>query len=143
MSAPHPPPPRRAWQERALVFLLRLGGVLTGSAIFAVFLPTDWMDAVHRSIGLGPLPRAPLTDYLTRTISVLYAMHGAVLLVAASDVRRYAVLIEVLGWATLAFGALTVGIDLHAGLPRWWLLAEGPWVMAAAAAILWLRRGVR
>ena len=122
--------------ERLLVFLLRLGGALTGSAVLAVFLPESWMAAVHRSIGLGEFPASPLTDYLTRSLSAMYAFHGGFLLALSTNVRRFRGVIVYVGWATLVLGVLLTGIDLHAGLPAWWLWAEGPWVSVIGFVIV-------
>ena len=57
--------------ERWLQLLLRLGGVLTGSAVVAVFLPTETMVSIHQQLGLGEFPVAPITEYLTRSLSAL------------------------------------------------------------------------
>jgi len=128
--------------ERALVALLRLGGVLTGLAILAVFLPTEWMAATHHRLGLGAYPAAPITDYLARSLSAFYAAHGALLFLAASDVRRLRPLVAYVGWFGALFGALLLGIDLHAGLPTWWVAMEGPWVLAIGVVILALERRI-
>src|SRR5215470_14742014 len=59
--------------DRLLVVLLRLFGGITCLALLATLLPTQWMAAAHAWLGLGPFPRAPLTEYLTRSIAGLYA----------------------------------------------------------------------
>ena len=128
--------------ERWLTWLLRLGGVLTGSAFFTMFLPVEWMAAIHRDLGLGELPRAPITDYLTRSLSAMYAMHGAILLALSMDVRRYRPVVEVLGWATAVLGVALTAIDLHASMPLWWTLSEGPWVVVIGAVVVWLARRI-
>ena len=63
-----------------LIFLLRLSGTFTSLAFLAMLLPVDWMDSIHRSMGLGELPRAPVVDYLARSVAALYGFHGALLL---------------------------------------------------------------
>ena len=60
-----------------LVFLLRLAGSVTASAFLAIFLPVEWMASTHRWLGLGEFPRAPVVDYLARSIAALYGFHGA------------------------------------------------------------------
>ena len=70
-------------EQRLLVLLLRLAGAVTIAAFPAMLLPTDWMDATHRWLGLGELPRAPVVEYLTRSIAALYGFHGVLLLVVA------------------------------------------------------------
>lgn len=129
-------------RERLLVAMLRIGGVVTGSAVFAVFLPTAWMAEIHRAIGLGEFPDTPLVQYLTRTLSGLYALHGGMLLVMSADARRYRPLLVYFGLATAAFGLIAWGVDVAAGLPRWWVVGEGPPVLAIGLALAWLARGL-
>ena len=116
--------------------LLRIGGLLLCSALFAVFLPRDVMVATNAWLGLAPLPDVPLVDYLARSTSALYALHGAVLLLASTDPVRYRALIVLLGATTLAFGLALIGIDWNAGMPRWWTWAEGPAVAIIGAVLL-------
>lgn len=125
-------------RERVLVVLLRCGAVLLGTAFLTIFLPVDWMAATHRRLGLGDFPASTLVDYLTRSASALYALHGGVLAVASLDVRRFAPLVVYLGGSNVVLGLLLLGIDLHAGLPGWWVFMEGPWVAALGVALLWL-----
>ncbi len=125
-----------------LTWLLRfIGGVML-LATLAVFLPTDAMAAIHRRIGLGELPRAAITEYLARSLSALYALHGAVLLLLASDVARYRTLIAAVGLLHVAFGGVTLWIDLAAGMPSWWTLNEGGPVALAGGVIYLLARRV-
>lgn len=129
--------------ERFLKAFLRFFGGVTACAIFATLLPTDWMDATHAWLGLGPLPRAPLTEYLTRSIAGLYAIHGGMLLLASCEVRRYAPLITYLAIADGLFGFVLIAIDIYAGLPWYWTAAEGPGVIVASAIILPLQAAIR
>jgi hypothetical protein len=116
--------------------LLRIGGTLLCSAVCAVFLPRDVMVATNAWLGLAPLPDLPLVDYLARSTSALYALHGAVLLLASTDPVRYRELILLQGGTTLAFGLALIGIDWNAGMPRWWTWAEGPSVALIGGALL-------
>ncbi len=127
-------------RTKVLVFLLRLAGVATLLAFGAIFLPTSWMRATHEWLGLGAFPEAAVTQYLTRSIAALYAMHGGLLLTVSFHVERCRPVIAYLGWANICFGALMVGVDLKAGLPLYWTLAEGPPVAAMGAALLWFNR---
>lgn len=126
--------------ERLLVALLRLGALLTGSAVFAVFLPAETMAAVHERLGLGAFPDTALTSYLARSLSAMYAFHGALLFILSTDVRRYRKAIVFLGWTTAALGAALLGIDLQAPMPLWWTLAEGPWVIVIGVVLATLAR---
>jgi hypothetical protein len=98
------------------------------------------MDVIHQQLGLGKLPNAPIVDYLTRSASALYAAHGALLIFAASDVRRYLPLVRFLAWVAIVFGPVVIGIDHAAGLPILWTVCEGPSIIAIGTALLWLAR---
>lgn len=93
--------------ERILVWLLRLGGAVMLTALGAVVMPFDWMNSIHRQVGLGELPHVPIVGYLTRSISALYALHGALLVFMAVDVRRYLPVVRFLAMA----GAPSEGVS--------------------------------
>lgn len=123
---------------RFLQILLRVSGVFMLLATFAIFMPVSWMAGSHEWLGLGEFPESPLVDYLTRSISFVYAMHGGLLLVVAGNIQRYRPILLYLGLVTVAGGLLLTGIDLHAGMPTWWTLAEGPPVTLGGILITWL-----
>ncbi len=53
--------------EQMLVWLLRFGGAVMLLALGAVVMPYEWMNGVHRNVGLGDLPHVPIVGYLTRS----------------------------------------------------------------------------
>jgi hypothetical protein len=123
-----------------LVVLLRLAGGLTVTAFLAVFLPVEWMAATHEWLGLGEFPRAPVVDYLTRSVAALYGFHGVLLLLISRDPVRHRKIVQFVGVMNIVFGVLMIAVDLHAGLPLLWTLAEGPPIMGFGLAILFLMR---
>ena len=124
--------------ERILIWLLRIGGVVMLTALGAVVMPYDWMNVIHQQQGLGKLPHVPIIGYLTRSLSAIYALHGALLVFIASDVRRYLPVVRFLAVAGVVFGAVMLGIDYFVGMPVPWTVAEGPSVVVFSAVILWL-----
>ena len=106
----------------------------------AIFLPMDWMAATHERLGLGVFPRAPLVDYLTRSVAALYGFHGVLVLLVSRDPVRYKTIVRYLGVVNLLFGTVMVFIDLHAGLPILWTVAEGPPVAMLGLAVLYFSR---
>lgn len=78
--------------------------------------------------------------YLTRSLAALYALRGALVLFISFDVSRYAALITFMGVTTIVFGFALVAIDVAAGMPWFWLLAEGPIIATIWAVILWLQK---
>jgi hypothetical protein len=123
--------------QRILVWLLRIGGVVMLTALVAVVMPFDWMNSIHGQMGLGELPNVPIVGYLTRSISALYAFYGALLIFLAGDVQRYLSVVRFLAMTGAVFGALMLGIDYAVGMPLPWTFAEGPFVIALSAVILW------
>jgi len=126
--------------ERILAVLLRICGACMLLALPAAFMPYDWMDAIHRRAGLGQLPDVPTVGYLTRSLSGFYALHGALFVFLARDVRTYLPVIRFLAIAGIVSGAGLFGLDAAVGMPRRWTLAEGPYVVALSAVLVWLAR---
>jgi hypothetical protein len=123
-----------------LRWLLVLNGALTLLALPAVFLPTAWMDAFHRNLGLGPLPEGPIVQYLARSISALYAAFGSLTLILATDLARFAPLITWWGITALIFGAILLGVDLTAPMPSHWTWGEVPYLVLTGLLVLLLQR---
>lgn len=129
--------------ESVLVGILRLIGALLSCAALAVLLPNAWMESIHSALGLGEFPRYPLTEYLARSTSALYAIHGGILLLASSDIRRFEPLIRYCGIAGFLFGVTVTAIDLRAGMPLYWTLNEGPPTALGNVVVLYLNARVR
>lgn len=136
-------PPRTATSmtdHRALIIVLRVVGVLSCTALIASVMPTTWIAATHKWLGLGDFPDEPITQYLARSISALYAVFGGLLILVSNEVRRYAPIISFVGYVCLAFGILLTGIDTMAGMPTYWTLFEGPTTFLLGVVILLLAR---
>lgn len=130
-------------QEQFLVWLLRFTGCVILFAFLAMFLPTEWMRVAHEELlGLGPFPASPLVEYLTRSIAMLYGFHGVLVLVAATDVRRFRPIVLLCGWMNILFGSGMLLIDLKTGMPWFWTFGEGPPIALVGALILYLSRAV-
>ena len=127
--------------ERLLVALLRLAGCITLAAFPAMLLPVDWMAAAHAWLGLGEFPRAPVVDYLARSVAAFYGFHGVLLLIAARDPVRLHDIVRFIGVMNIVVGVFLVVIDVHAGMPWWWTLGEGPPIAAFGLVVLLLSRG--
>jgi hypothetical protein len=126
--------------RRLLTLLLYVMGGMMSVAFVAVVMPTSAMAAIADWLGVGPLPRSPLSEYLTRSLSAMYGVLGALHLYLARDVVRYVDLIVVFGWLTVLAGAIQTGIDFAAGMPLLWSWSEGPSTVLAGLAYVWLAR---
>jgi hypothetical protein len=129
-------------EEKILVFLLRLSGGITLLAFFAIFIPVDVMESTHHKLGLGEFPRAPVVDYLTRSIAALYGFFGGLSLLVSTDIRCYRRIVVYIAAMNLLFGAGVTAIDYHAGMPLYWTLSEGLPVIALGLLMFYLLSSV-
>ena len=113
-------------------------GLLVAAA--AVFLPVETMAQWHRWLGLGEFPDAPITRYLARSTSLLYAVHGALMLYVSFDLKRYWPLVAVFGWLHVVIGLTMLGIDLTSSMPLYWIAGEGLPIAAVGALMVFLWR---
>jgi len=124
--------------EKALVVLLRVSAVILLMAVIPAVMPFAWMDEIHRQLGMGDLPRGPIMGYLTRSLSAMYAMHGGLVLFLSLDVRRYLPVVKCLAVLALVFGIGMIVLDIMVGMPWFWVLGEGPFIIVLGGIILWL-----
>lgn len=128
------------FRNRLLRFELRLMGGCELLALPAAFFPGSTMAGIHDWLGLGAMPTDLLTVYLARTTSLLYAFHGAVLILLSSDLERYRPLIRFWGVLTVLLGVLLLSIDLLESVPVWWTAFEGPVLLLMGSQLVTLTR---
>ena len=129
--------------RRLLAWLLYVMGVVMSMAFVAVVMPTSAMVAIADWLGVGPLQRSPLTEYLTRSLSAMYGVLGVLHLYLARDVVRYLDVIVVIGWLTVLAGVIVTVVDFTAGMPPLWSWSEGPPTVLVGLAYIWLARRAR
>ena len=105
-------------------------------ALGAIFLPTEWMKTLHGKLGLGEFPESQITEYLTRSISAVYALHGTMTFAFSFYLRKVWSLVPAICGMHIAFGAIMLGVDLAAKLPAYWTYLEGPGIVAFGLLIL-------
>ena len=127
-----------ATAETILTWLLRLDGVVMSLAIIPVFFPDALMYWIHERIGLEEMPTDPITEYLARSCSMLYALHGAIILYISRRPRDYWNLIRWILLLHMILGIVLFGVDLNAGLPVYWIAGEGLPIAALATFMFWL-----
>ena len=124
--------------EKALVLLLRLDGIIMLAALLPSIMPLAWMKEIHRCLGMGELPDGPIIGYLTRSLSLMYAMHGAVLFFVSLDVRRFLPVVKFVAVLTILFGLWMTALDVVVGMPVFWIAGEGPSLFVLYCVVLWL-----
>jgi len=63
-------------RERALAVLLRVSGGVMLLALFVIVLPTEWMAATHRWLGLGEFPASPLVGGWSEGVTAFGPLAG-------------------------------------------------------------------
>lgn len=124
--------------QQLLRFLLRLIGSSSLFALVFVAVPYSVMDAIHSGLGMGPLPDQPVVGYLARSTSAFYAIIGGLCLVISFDPERYRTVLLYLGAAFVVFGMILLIVDWSEGMPLFWKLWEGPFVMVFGSVLFWL-----
>lgn len=133
----------KLWRITALTVILRLAGLVTLTAFFAMVLPAAWMASTHRALGFGDWPQTPVFEYLARSIAALYGFHGGLLVLISGDPARHVTIVKYMAFMYIGFGLIVLAIDLDAGLPMWWTLAEGPPIAMTGVLMAVLSRSLR
>lgn len=118
-----------------LKLVLRLIGTSSLLALIFVFVPNAWMASIHRDLGLGEMPDTPVVWYLARSTSAIYALLGGLFWTLSLDPPRYRTVLIYLGAALTLFGAILLWVDWSAGLPFFWRVWEGPFLMVVGLFI--------
>ena len=124
----------KLWLQRLLVIL----GAGLMVATIPVFFPVELMATIHGWLGLGEFPADPITIYLARSTSLLYAVHGAILLTTGWRMDDLKPLVPILGWIHIVIGLAMLGIDLTTPMPWYWTAFEGIPIGLAGMLILGL-----
>ena len=118
--------------------LIVVGSGLMVAFAFAV-LPKPLLAAVHDWLGLGLFPDQPVAEYLARSTSLLYGVHGFVMFAVGRNLEKYLELARLIGWLHVAIGLAMFAIDLISGMPWWWTAFEGIPVAITGGIVVWLQ----
>ena len=124
----------KLWLQRLLIVLG--AGLLV--ATIPVFFPVRVMATIHGWLGLGKFPTDPITIYLARSTSMLYAIHGSVMFITGWRIDDLKPMVPLIGWIHIVIGIVMLGIDLTTPMPWYWTACEGIPISLAGVLILWL-----
>ena len=122
--------------KKVLAWLLRISGAILLTALLPAVMPFSWMQAIHHQIGMGELPTGPIIGYLTRSLSLFYAYHGALLIYVSLDIGRYQPFVKFLAVLSILFGIAMFILDFAVGMPLRWIWCEGPLIVLLGIVIL-------
>lgn len=117
--------------------LVVVGSGLMFAFVFAV-LPITYLASIHSWLGLGDFPDQPVAEYLARSTSLMYGVHGTVLFFVGRNVHENLRLAALLGWLHIALGVAMLVVDANSGMPWWWTAFEGIPVAITGGFIYWL-----
>jgi hypothetical protein len=124
-------------RARPLKVLLRVCGSICLLALVPAMMPAGWIASTHAALGFSGDTAAPVFQYMARSLSLVYALIGGGMWLLSTDIQRFRPLIRYAAFGYVVLGTMLLGIDLRAGMPLYWVLAEGPLLMLVGAAI-WL-----
>ena len=87
------------------------------------------MNAIHQWLGLVILSPDPILDYLARTLLAFHAVFGGHLWVFSFDTSKCDKVIHYVGFATLVFGFILLGVDRSEEMSFYLKLFEDPIVI--------------
>ena len=122
--------PLSARRKKLLILLLRACGLLDMLALLIALIPSSWIISMHGQLDMGRFPNEPIVLYLARSSSLMYAIHGLLLIFVSFNIDRYLPLIRLLAGIALIHGLLLIIIDLSTAMPWWWTWGEGPLLLA-------------
>ena len=112
------------------------------TALVFVAAPHDWMISIHAWLGMGALPDTPVVWYLARSTSAFYALLGGLFWVVSFDLEQHRQVLIYLGVAATLLGVSLTIIDWAEGLPVFWKVWEGPFVIVTGLAVWLLSRAL-
>lgn len=124
-----------------LKWYLRGIGTIDCLAVLIAIIPRGSIEAMHGHLGLGSFPSDPITGYLARSASIMYALHGVCVIYVSTNVIRYLGLIKFLACVAIGHGLLLIWVDTVEGMPTWWIVFEGPLFALSGAVALLLSSG--
>lgn len=130
--------PVTAQRKKLLILLLRVCGVIDLLALAVSFFPAGWIISLHGHLGMGPFPQETIAFYLARSTSLMYAVHGVLLILISFDVERYGPLLRWLAGLSIVQGFILIVLDLASGMPWWWATSEGGLLLAWGCVIWWM-----
>lgn len=128
--------------EKQLSGYLRVLGIITMTAVFAVVMPFHWMDAISGWLTGWGMPNTPVINYLARGLSLMYVFFGVMVFRLSFSPSRHLEILKFLGQAGVIFGIAMTALDPAIGLPWQWTLAEGPATILINLLLLYLVRRV-
>ncbi len=103
--------------SRLLRLILGVAAFGWGISILGVILPWSVATAGLQGLGAGPFPSDPMLDYWMRMAGGGFTMVGVVFAAILIKPRKYAVLLPLMAYLSIAEGTILLVSGLRLGLP--------------------------
>jgi hypothetical protein len=103
--------------SRLLKLILLVAAFGWGISILGVILPWSMATAGLNGLGAGPIANDPMLDYWMRMAGGGFTMIGAVFAAILLKPRKYAVLLPLMAYLSIAEGIILLVSGLRLGLP--------------------------
>lgn len=103
---------------------LMVCGIVMGTAIIFVFVPSALMVWIGQVLHLPPFEVTPVFDYMARYLSLVHFFFGLLFIYLSLHMDGHLRLIRRIG--LVAFAGIPVAVFIHAvsGLPLWWAAGD-------------------
>lgn len=117
--------------------VLKVAAATSLITLGAVFAPDYALGKLQWLLGMGRLPDSALLRYLGAGGSFVYIVTGILMWVMAGDVVRYRPMIVLSAWIMLAAAPIYAYINLHTGMPLWWMAMDVVACLVLGTVLLW------
>lgn len=117
--------------------ILRMIGWSTVTAFGAAVMPGDWMIQTAKWFGLE-LADVPLSFYLARNLSLMYAMAGILMILVALTNPLDRRLIRSLGITGIILGIFQAIVGVQSEMPAWWIGLESVTTAIGGVFLWWI-----
>ena len=125
---------------RRAAFLLRFVGFADCLAVVVAFLPWQMIERVHQSLRLGALPDHATVEYLVRSVSLLHAVFGALLVFLSYDIVRFAPVVRCIACLLCVTALALIPVDRLSGMPLWWSVLQVGGLLVIGTYLWWALR---
>ncbi len=81
------------------------------------------------------MPDLPILDYLARSVSLFYGIHGVLILYISFNLIHNLPILKLMCYLGFIFGIAIIFIDFAAPMPLYWAFMEGPFILTLNLAV--------
>ena len=114
-----------------------------GISIFGILLPWSVATECLNGLGAGTIPNDPMLNYWLRMAGGGFTMIGVIFAAILLAPKKYAVLIPLMSYMSIAEGIILLVSGLRLGLPPFPFLGDTTFCIGIGAGLLLVQSGVK